>query len=75
MNQMIYIMGQLIIMALVYWSVILFGGELSLEGVIVGISVIFHTISLLTCSVAFDVEVLGNSLSASKRITQALLLA
>ena len=72
---MIYIIGQLIIVALIYWSVIQLGGELRLDGVFVGISVTFHTISLLTCSVAFDVEVFGSSLSASKRITQALLLA
>ena len=75
MNQIIYVIGQLCIVAFIYWSVVLLGGELKLDQVFIGVSVVFHTISFFTCSLAFDVEVVGSSLSASKRITKTLLLA
>ena len=74
-NQIIYVVGQLLIVALIYWSVVLLGGQLSLDGVFVGVSVVFYSISFLNCSVSFCVEILGSTLSASKRITETLLLA
>ena len=52
---MIFIMGQLCIVALIYWSIVKLGGELTLEGVFVGISVLFHTLSFVALAVSYDV--------------------